>query len=382
MMNYNSFQFDTSHTHAEVTRFCPSEGAVSEWHVMLHVDPLGDSFSAQWSRICQAEAALMKLPFMRGAQCVMRRYFLSDSANQYPLMQLGHRTEAVSVIQQQPLDGSKVALWLYLQDQTTITHQGSTTLVSHQGYTHLWDMGLYQSEGSSAEQTATVLQRYEDTLQQHGATLAENCIRTWFFVRDVDTQYAGLVTARRTFFTRHGLTAQTHYIASTGIGGSPADPHAIIQLGCYALKGFEPSQQRYLYARTHLNPTYEYGVTFERGVALDFGDRRHVYISGTASINNQGQVVHEGDVVRQTHRMWENVETLLAEANVSYDDVAQLIVYLRDMADYPVIRRLFAERFPHIPTVITLAPVCRPAWLIEMECIAIKAISGNAYRPF
>jgi hypothetical protein len=64
--------------------------------------------------------------------------------------------------------------------------------------------------------------------------LADNCVRTWFFVRDVDTQYAGMVRARRENFIQQGLTPSTHYIASTGIGGGPADTKALIQMGTYA----------------------------------------------------------------------------------------------------------------------------------------------------
>jgi enamine deaminase RidA (YjgF/YER057c/UK114 family) len=179
-----------------------------------------------------------------------------------------------------------------------------------------------------------------------------------------------------------GLTPDTHFIASTGIGGSPADTRALVQLGTYALVGFQPAQQRYLYAKTHLNSTYEYGVTFERGTLMEYGDRQHVYISGTASINNKGEVVHVGDIVRQTERMWENVGALLAEAGSGFDDIAHLIVYLRDISDYDIVRELFSQRFPEVPCVITLAPVCRPTWLIEMECVAIKEHQNPEFRDF
>ena len=145
----------------------------------------------------------------------------------------------------------------------------------------------------------------------------------------------------------------------------------------------EPGQQRYLYALTHLNPTIEYGVTFERGTVVEYGDRAHAFISGAASIDNKGQVVYVGDIMRQTHRMWENVDALLAEAEMNLaDHAAQITVYLRDTADYVTVRDLFAVRFPHIPTVITLAPVCRPEWLIEMECIAVADRQHETYRPF
>ena len=191
-------------------------------------------------------------------------------------------------------------------------------------------MGMHEHKGDSAWQTESLLINYEETLQSFNATLADNCIRTWFFVRDVDTQYAGMVKARKENFAEQGLTEQTHYISSTGIGGLPADTRALVQMGTYALTGFEPSQQRYLYAPTHLNPTYEYGVTFERGTVMEYGDRAHVFLSGTASINNKGEVVHVGNIVKQTERMWENVGVLLEEGGASFDDVMQIIVYRAD----------------------------------------------------
>ncbi len=365
---------------AEVARF-DARGEVTEWHIMLHVEPRSDLFLKQMERIYKAEDKLPTMEGFEGARYVMKRYFLSDSTNQQPLMRK-QPDISVSIIQQQPLDGSKIAVWLYMQSHTQVANENGMVVVSHNGYRHLWKMGMHQHKGDSAWQTESVLIEYEEALQNFGATLADNCIRTWFFVRDVDTQYAGMVKARKDNFAEQGLTEKTHYIASTGIGGLPADTRALIQMGTYALTGFQPCQQRYLYAPTHLNPTYEYGVTFERGTCLEYGDRAQVFISGTASIDNKGNVLHVGDIVRQTHRMWENVEALLAEADTSFDDVMQIVVYLRDTADYGTVQQMFANRFPHIPTVITLAPVCRPTWLIEMECMAVKQRDNIDYKDF
>ena len=379
-MKFSRIDFEDLGVRAEYSQFSVPNG-VAEWHVMLHVDPKTDLFIGQMQRIYAAEDRLPGLPAFAGARYVMKRYFLSDSANQQPLMR--HEPGvSLSLIQQQPLDGSKIAVWLYLQAGTEIRPDGDAVATVHNGYTHLWHMGMTCPEGDSAQQTRTILEHYETELGRQGATLAENCVRTWFFVRDVDTQYHGLVVARRENFEREGLTSHTHYVASTGIGGSPADTRALVQLGSLAVLGLHPRQQRYLYAPTHLNPTYEYGVTFERGTAVSYGDRSHIYISGTASINNKGQVMHVGDVVAQTRRMWENVETLLAEAGASFADVMQIIVYLRDTADAKRVTEMFHERFPNIPTVVTLAPVCRPTWLIEMECIAVRPASNPEFRPF
>lgn len=379
-MNYRKLQFEELEVTAEVAAYEPKEG-VTEWHVILHVNNNQLPFGEQLGRLYEAEDRLPEMPEFWGAQYIMKRYFLSDSTNQQPLMRQ-QKNISISLIQQQPLDGTKIAAWLYLQSGVEVKEQNGAVVVSHNGYQHLWKMGMVKNQGDSARQTEELLTEYEAMLSKFNATLAENCIRTWFFVRDVDTNYHGLVVARRENFIQQGLTEKTHYISSTGIGGSPADTKALVQLGTYAITGLEPEQQHYLYAPTHLNPTYEYGVTFERGTVVEYGDREHIFISGTASINNKGEVVHVGDIVLQTQRMWENVEALLKEGETGWEDVMQIVVYLRDTADYEVVRQLFAERFPHIPTVITLAPVCRPTWLVEMECIAVKEKVNERFRKF
>ena len=364
----------------ELTHF--TAGDVTEFHAMLHVEPRCKEFADQLLRIQQAETILMAMPEMEGAKAVFKRYFLSDATNQVPVIKENDLC-TISYIQQPPLDGSKIAIWLYLQRGTEVTNVNESTVISHNGYRHIWTMGLTNSTvDTSYMQTWKTLFAYIDILKSFGATLEANCIRTWFFVRDVDTQYGGLVKSRRECFVEQGLTPDTHYIASTGIGGNPADAKALVQLGSYAMTGFQPEQQRYLYALSHLNRTIEYGVTFERGTLMQYGDRDHVYISGTASINNKGEVIHVGDIKKQTLRMWENVETLLNEGGMTYDDVMQIIVYLRDNADYQIVQKMFEEKFPQMPLVITLAPVCRPTWLIEMECVAVKKANNPAFRNF
>ena len=153
-------------------------------------------------------------------------------------------------------------------------------------------------------------------------------------------------------------------------------------MDAYSILDIQKSQQKYLYAKSHLNSTYEYGVTFERGTRVEYGDRSHYFISGTASIDNKGNVLHIGDIKQQTIRMWENVEMLLKEGGASLDDIMQIIVYLRDVADYSTVSKMFEEKFPNVPHVITLAPVCRPTWLIEMECIAVNSNHNDEFKAF
>ena len=366
-------QINYQNARAEV--FCFDAGTeVKEYHAMIHAGSAQMPFEAQLEAVMAAYTELLEqLPDK--PQAVFKRYFLSDAANQADHVIVSDMTDcAKSIIEQPPLDGTKVAIWAYLMTNvaTSLTSNGLYA-VSHGQFRHLWNGSAHNLAANSEYQTRLLFNEYNMQLLEEGCTLKDNCIRTWLFVNDIDLNYGGVVRARNQVFFTQGLTVHTHFIASTGIGGRQEDPNVLSQMDNYAIAGLQPEQRHFLYAPTHLNRTSDYGVSFERGTYIDYADRRHVFISGTASINNKGEIMYPGDVVKQTRRMWENVEALLSEAECSFDEVAEMVVYLRDIGDYQTVRQLFEERFSNKPFVIVLAPVCRPGWLVEMECMAVKA---------
>ena len=375
-----TFQFENAY--AEAFQF-DNGTAVKEYHVMIHVNSSRLPYTTQLEAVMNAYNSLIEGP-MKGAQAVFKRYFLSDAANQADEIIVSDVTDcAKSIIQQAPLDGTKVALWVYLMtDVQTGLSQSGLYEVRHGDFRHLWNGSAHNMAANSEYQTRLLFNEYNMQLIEEGCTLEANCIRTWFFVNDVDLNYGGVVRARNQFFFTQGLTVHTHFIASTGIGGRQQDPNVLSQMDNYAIAGVKKEQIHYLYAPSHLNRTSDYGVSFERGTYVDYADRRQVFISGTASINNKGEVMYPKDIVKQTHRMWENVEVLLAEADCTFDEVGEMVVYLRDTADYDLVKEMYEERFPGKPYVIVHAPVCRPGWLIEMECMAVKKIDKPEHAAF
>ena len=368
-------RLDFENAYADVISFdCGTE--VKEYHAMIHVAESRLPYAKQLEAVINAYHALLsKWP---DTQAVFKRYFLSDATNQADDVIVADVTDcAKSIIQQAPLDGTKIALWVYLMSnvQTSLTKSGLYQ-VSHGEFRHLYNASAHNLAANSEYQMRLLFNEYIMQLAEEGCTLSENCIRTWLFVNDIDLNYGGVVRARNQVFFTQGLTVHTHFIASTGIGGRQQDPNVLSQMDNYAIAGIRPEQIHYLYAPTHLNRTSDYGVSFERGTYIDYADRRHVFISGTASINNKGEIMFPKDVEKQTHRIWENVEALLKEADCTYDNVVEMVVYLRDVADYEVVRALYEERFPDKPFVIVNAPVCRPGWLVEMECMALKAVNN------
>lgn len=309
----------------------------------------GDSFSGALSSI---------LAQMEGMDPVFVRFFLSDAQNQADALRAAlnarFKDVAVSIVEQPPLDGSRISALV-------LTSAREPSFLFH-------SLRLTEDEAKGLDayaQSRLLFDKYLRIIRPLGLELKTHCVRTWIYVRDIDANYAGLVKARNDVFAEEGLSHQTHYIASTGIGGATERQHAVVAIDFLTRPDIEEGDKTYLKALSHLSPTHDYGVAFERGVRLSDG---HIFISGTASIDHQGKVLHQGDVLAQADRLLENISVLLQEGGSSLEKVPYFIVYLRDISDYALVDTYMQKRFPHVPRILLEARVCRPSWLIEMEC--------------
>lgn len=305
------------------------------------------------------------------------KVFLSDSQNQIKeleeslLYQEFLAETNLTIVEQPPLNGSKISILVK-------TTSDDTPILFH-------SIRLTEEEAigkNSYEQTRMIFDKYMEILQKENAALASeetkmtmerNLVRTWIYVTDIDVNYHGVVVARNDVFDQEGLTADTHYIASTGIGGATPVRHAAVGIDFLTVPNIKEEDKKYLKALNHLNPTHEYGVAFERGTRLTLSDKEMFFISGTASIDKHGDVVYEGDVIRQTGRLLENIGALLKDGETTMNDIQYFIIYLRDISDYHTVEKMMQQFYPQIPHIIVEARVCRPGWLIEMECIAEKS---------
>jgi enamine deaminase RidA (YjgF/YER057c/UK114 family) len=129
-----------------------------------------------------------------------------------------------------------------------------------------------------------------------------------------------------------------------------------------------------------LNEAYDYPKpsSFARGLRLDIKGVTILLISGTASIDDQGQSVHIGDFRAQTKRTYENITKLLKAEGATWKDIVRTSCYLRDIErDYEAFNeertQFFKEQgLDRLPASTGIqAILCRPELLIEMEAMAI-----------
>ncbi len=316
-----------------------------------------------------------------GVKPVWLRIFLSDIINQLPLIR-GEvdnisLTCAVSIIEQPPLNGGKIVIMACFLESAEVERMGEDSwTVSYKDESYIFQSLRFKADEltdtDGYAQTVEAFERHKRLIAPFGMTIKNNTLRTWLYCRDIDRTYAGVVKGRNDFFAQNGLTTDSHFIASTGIEGYTAECGAVVGVDFFSRIAGGDDDVKYLQALDHLNPTAQYGVAFERGTSFAAKGNRVALISGTASIDRLGNCINLGNPAKQTERLIENIGALLADDGFSEGDIRMLIVYMRDAADRDEVESVVNSRLPGVATVFTRAKVCRPAWLVEAECIAVK----------
>lgn len=142
----------------------------------------------------------------------------------------------------------------------------------------------------------------------------------------------------------------------------------------------EEVKKKAIVAKQVLNEAYDYPKpsSFSRGLRLDIKGVTMLLISGTASIDENGLTVHEGDFRAQTLRTYQNITALLAAEGATWKDIVRTTCYLRDIErDYAAFNEIRTQFFKEegldpLPASTGIqAILCRPDLLVEMEAMAI-----------
>src|SRR3546814_12490824 len=72
-----------------------------------------------------------------------------------------------------------------------------------------------------------------------------------------------------------------------------------------------------------------------------------VFLAGQIPQDNDGNPIAPGDVKAQTRDVIGKIETILAEAGMTLDDIVSKTVYLQSLADYGEMNEVYSSRFKH-----------------------------------
>jgi 2-iminobutanoate/2-iminopropanoate deaminase len=121
------------------------------------------------------------------------------------------------------------------------------------------------------------------------------------------------------------------------------------------------------------NPTAGiYAATSDYVHALEVRrPERFLYIAGTMGLAEDGSAPKTLD--EQLEPIWKNIRAILAEANMTTDNIVRLTSYLGDplyaAANGAARERALGSR--RIPATAIIVQTLDPAWLLEIEAIAV-----------
>lgn len=110
---------------------------------------------------------------------------------------------------------------------------------------------------------------------------------------------------------------------------------------------------------------------------LEFGDGALLVLSGQIALDDQGNLVGEGDMTAQSERIFEIVRGILAAHGGTFDDVVNIRTFLTNLDQLPeygaVRRRYFSAETPPTSTTVEVSRLFRAGALLEVEVMATVA---------
>ncbi|WP_411759642.1 RidA family protein [Streptomyces tunisiensis] len=128
--------------------------------------------------------------------------------------------------------------------------------------------------------------------------------------------------------------------------------------------------------RDAVNPvSWSVGMGFNQGEIVS-GHSRTLYISGQTAMSKDGRPEHDGDMAAQLALSVDNVEAVLAEADMSLANLVRLNVYTTDVdllfQHYGVLSgRLGAAGVAPTTTMLGVNRLAVPGQMVELEGTAV-----------
>ena len=99
-----------------------------------------------------------------------------------------------------------------------------------------------------------------------------------------------------------------------------------------------------------------------------------LYCSGQIAINPKSGALNTANITTETNQIMQNLEAVLSEAEMNFDNVVKCSIFLKDMKQYTDVNKVYAEYFNENPPAREAVEVSvLPRNVnIEISLIAVK----------
>lgn len=237
-------------------------------------------------------------------------------------------------------------------------------------YCYLGDIRPENNDLSNADQTLQVFDNINDALSGSGMDYT-NVVRTWFYLDKLFNWYSEFNEVRTKYYRKFGIL-ETLVPASTGIGAGNLQGAPLVS-NILAIKPKHSNVSiREVPSPMQCSAT-DYKSSFSRAVEIKFPDYRQLFISGTASVDNEGRTIFIDNIKEQVDYTMKVIEEIFKSCSMNWDNAVRAIVYLKNIQDIPVFNEFCRKNhLPSFPLCICQSDICREDFLFEIEIDFIK----------
>jgi enamine deaminase RidA (YjgF/YER057c/UK114 family) len=122
----------------------------------------------------------------------------------------------------------------------------------------------------------------------------------------------------------------------------------------------------------HINPDT---LSRSRGYSQVVEVGNTVYIAGQVSAGVDGNVVGKGDPEAQVRQVWRNIEAAVKASGGTLQNVVKTTTYVTNIQYAAAVRKVREELFqsssPPTSTLLVVAGLANPDYMVEIEAIAV-----------
>jgi enamine deaminase RidA (YjgF/YER057c/UK114 family) len=153
-------------------------------------------------------------------------------------------------------------------------------------------------------------------------------------------------------------------------------PARLIQvLDCFVVKAYYHSCMNKEFINPPTLPNWE--QTFSQIVIVSNNASKTIYLSGQVSVDENQNLIGEGDLRAQALQAFQNLETALAAAGAKTSEVVKLNIYVKGYKPEDAIpvgealRRYFPEKNLPASTWLGVQALSKEGFLIEVDAVAV-----------
>jgi enamine deaminase RidA (YjgF/YER057c/UK114 family) len=250
---------------------------------------------------------------------------------------------------------------------------------------NIYDNQPHKEQSDDKEQQACrMFERAQKILKNNSASY-HNVVRTWIYLANILHWYPEFNKIRNAKYHEFGfipdqtgnLENEKIYLpASTGIlGTNPFNTSSIMDLLAVIPEDVTNVKIAQTSGTKQRSP-FNYGSAFSRAMNIHEPDNTTILLSGTASINRDGNTVFASDTRSQILKTFEIVEALIRAEGASLKDICTATVFIKKPEDFEIYQKTAAELgLSNIPAVSIVADVCRHDLLFEIDATLAFPVS-------